>query len=146
MKVQEIILHCSATREGQFISTNDIDRWHRQRGFNKIGYHYVIYLDGSIHKGREDNENGAHCTGHNSKAIGVCYIGGCDKDLKPKDTRTEAQKEATYELINILMTQYHLTLSDVHCHNEYVVKACPSHSIEQFRREYTEWEKRQNKN
>ena len=48
-KITEIIIHCSATTEGKDFSVEDIDRWHRQRGFNGIGYHFVIYRDGSIH-------------------------------------------------------------------------------------------------
>ena len=47
-KINEIIIHCSATKEGKDFKAADIDRWHRERGFNKIGYHYVIDLDGTI--------------------------------------------------------------------------------------------------
>ncbi|MBP5691206.1 MAG: N-acetylmuramoyl-L-alanine amidase, partial [Bacteroidaceae bacterium] len=75
-KITEIIIHCSATPQGVDYTVADIDRWHRQRGFNKIGYHYVIYRDGSIHQGRPVEEIGAHCIGHNAHSIGVCYIGG----------------------------------------------------------------------
>ena len=39
-----IIVHCSATPEGRDVSVADIDRWHRERGFDGIGYHYVVYL------------------------------------------------------------------------------------------------------
>ena len=60
MKVKDIILHCAATPEGKVFTAKDIDRMHRQRGFRKIGYHYVIDLDGKVEKGRADNENGAH--------------------------------------------------------------------------------------
>ena len=51
-KISTIIVHCSATPEGKSFTVADIDRWHRQRGFASIGYHYVVYLDGSIHTGR----------------------------------------------------------------------------------------------
>lgn len=88
MKVQEIIIHCSATKEGVDFKAKDIERWHKQRGFKKIGYHYVIDLDGTIEQGRKETENGAHTVGHNSIALGICYIGGLDKNGKPKDTRT----------------------------------------------------------
>lgn len=110
MKVEEIILHCSATVEGKPFTAADIDRWHRERGFRKIGYHYVIDLDGKIEVGRELFEDGAHCIGHNSKAIGICYIGGLGKDGKPKDTRTIEQKEVLFEVIYTLMEKYNLTL------------------------------------
>lgn len=87
--INEIIVHCSATAEGKDFTVADIKKWHLQRGFNDIGYHYVIYRDGSINKGRDESIIGAHCTGHNSYSIGVCYIGGVGIDGKtPKDTRT----------------------------------------------------------
>ena len=62
-KIKEIIIHCSATREGRNYTVADIDRWHRERGFFCIGYHFVIYRDGSIHVGRSVEEVGAHCKG-----------------------------------------------------------------------------------
>ena len=98
-EITEIIIHCSATVEGKHFTVEDIDRWHKARGWQGIGYHYVIYLDGSIHRGRDLNKIGAHCTGHNKNSIGICYIGGVDKNNKPKDTRTEAQKESLEQLI-----------------------------------------------
>lgn len=78
-KIKEIIIHCSATKEGRNFTVADIDRWHRERGMRCIGYHFVIYRDGSIHVGRAIEEVGAHCKGHNSISIGICYIGGLSK-------------------------------------------------------------------
>jgi len=75
-KIDKIIVHCSATPEGRHVTVKDIDRWHRDRGFSEIGYHHVIYLDGSIHPGRPEEKAGAHTVGHNTTSIGVCYIGG----------------------------------------------------------------------
>lgn len=89
--INEIIVHCSATAEGKDFTTAQIKQWHLARGFSDIGYHWVIYRDGSVHAGRDESKIGAHCTGHNSYSIGVCYIGGCASDGKtPKDTRTDA--------------------------------------------------------
>lgn len=91
--INEIIIHCSATPEGKDYTVEQIKQWHKQRGFSDIGYHYVIYRDGSIHSGRPIERIGAHCLKHNAHSIGVCYIGGVAKDGKtPKDTRTDAQK------------------------------------------------------
>lgn len=143
MKVKEIILHCAATPEGKAFTAKDIDRMHRQRGFRKIGYHYVIDLNGKVEKGRADNENGAHTIGHNSIALGICYIGGVAKDGKtPKDTRTEQQKVALYELVNELMEKYNLTLDDVHGHYEFANKACPSFKMEIFKEEFNDYFKK----
>ena len=67
--IKEIIVHCSATPEGKDFTVLDIKKWHLERGFSDIGYHYVIYRDGSINKGRDESKIGAHCTGHNSYSI-----------------------------------------------------------------------------
>ena len=80
--INKIIIHCSATPEGKNFTVKQIDACHRQRGFNGIGYHFVIYLDGSIHVGRALAKAGAHCKGNNAHSIGVCYIGGVAADGK----------------------------------------------------------------
>lgn len=127
--INEIIVHCSATPEGRNVTVKDIDTWHKQRGFRCIGYHYVIYLDGSVHVGRPESQVGAHCLGHNSHSIGVCYIGGVAKDGKtPKDTRTDAQKESLIKLIKELKVKY--PKATVHGHREYANKACPSFDVQ----------------
>ena len=106
-RLDEIIIHCSATPEGKDFTVEDIRKWHKQRGFNDIGYHYVIYRNGSIHAGRPVAQAGAHCRGHNANSIGICYIGGLAKNGKtPKDTRTEAQKVAIEQLLKELHNRY----------------------------------------
>lgn len=90
-----IVVHCTATPEGRDVTVADIDRMHRARGWKKIGYHYVVYRDGSVHEGRPVAEVGAHVYGHNANSIGVVYVGGVSADGKtPKDTRTPAQRRA----------------------------------------------------
>lgn len=137
--VNEIILHCSATIEGNDIGIETIRKWHINRGFNDIGYHYVIYIDGSVHEGRNEDKIGAHCTGRNKNSIGICYIGGLDKEKEPKDTRTEEQKISMYQLVDKILDKYKLTVDNVHCHYEYANKACPSFKIEDFREEFQNW-------
>lgn len=123
--IKEIIVHCSATPEGKDFTVEDIRRWHLQRGFSDIGYHYVIYRDGSVHEGRNESISGAHCTGHNTISIGICYIGGCTKDGKtPKDTRTDAQKKSLLSLLRELQERY--PKATIHGHREFTNKACPS--------------------
>ena len=97
-----IIIHCSATRAEQDITAADIESWHRARGFWTIGYHYVIRLDGTIEPGRDVTLDGAHCMGWNKRAIGICYVGGLDKDGRPADTRTDAQRTALIRLVKAL--------------------------------------------
>lgn len=123
--IKELIVHCSATPEGKDYSVDTIRQWHLQRGFSDIGYHYVVYRDGSIHIGRDESIIGAHCTGHNTNSIGICYIGGCAVDDKtPKDTRTEAQKNSLLKLLGELKKKYPKAV--IHSHKDYANKACPS--------------------
>lgn len=135
-KTNMIILHCSATKEGANFKASDIKKWHKQQGWSDIGYHYIIDLDGTIEEGRDIRYVGAHCSGKNATSVGICYVGGCDKDMKTKDTRTPQQKQAMYVLVQYLMNKYNLNIDQVHCHNEYAQKDCPSFRINQFRAEY----------
>lgn len=109
-KINTIYVHCSATPEGKPFNAKAIDEMHRARGFKKIGYHYVVLLDGTVEKGRSEEEIGAHVQGHNANSIGVCYIGGIGRDaqghLKAKDTRTPEQKAALRQLMVQLKLKY----------------------------------------
>ena len=127
-KITKIILHCSATPEGRDYTVADIDRWHKQRGWQGIGYHYVVYRDGSVHPGRPVEQIGAHTSGHNTNSIGVCYIGGVAADGEtPKDTRTPAQRAALRDLVELLRAEY--PSATIHGHREFANKACPSFNI-----------------
>ena len=119
-----IVVHCTATVEGKDYTVDDVRKWHKARGFTDIGYHYLIYRDGSIHAGRNVNLAGAHTAGYNSNSIGVCYVGGLAADAKtPKDTRTEAQKAALLRLLTDLRKLY--PHASIHGHREFQNKACP---------------------
>ncbi|NDV79766.1 N-acetylmuramoyl-L-alanine amidase [Dysgonomonas sp. 511] len=126
-KINKIIIHCSATRQGEHFTTDDIDRWHRARGFRKIGYHFVVYLDGSVHPGRMLEEVGAHTVGHNTYSVGICYIGGTDAEGNPKDTRTDEQKIALRAIVETLRSAF--PNAAVHGHCEFAAKACPSFDV-----------------
>lgn len=128
--IKEIIVHCSATPEGKDFTVADIRKWHLQRGFSDIGYHYVIYRDGTVNKGRSENITGAHCTGHNSISIGICYIGGVEKDGKtPKDTRTDTQKKSMLILLKGLKRRF--PLAKIYPHYKFAAKACPCFNAEE---------------
>ena len=126
-QITQIIIHCSATPEGKDYTVADIDRWHKARGFKMIGYHYVIYRDGSIHTGRPLEMVGAHCTGHNTHSIGICYIEGLDLTGRAKDTRTPAQKDSLWALVQALRKQF--PNATVHGHNEFANKDCPCFEV-----------------
>lgn len=123
--INEIIVHCTATPEGKDYTVADIDKWHKARGWKGIGYHYVIYRDGSIHQGRPETKIGAHCQGHNDNSIGVVYVGGLASNGKtPKDTRTDAQKKSLENLLKQLKQKY--PKATIHGHRDFAAKACPS--------------------
>lgn len=124
--INKIIIHCSATREGQKFSVDTIRSWHTDKGWSDIGYHYVVHLDGSISYGRSIERIGAHTRGHNTGSIGICYIGGVESDGKtPKDTRTLEQKESLLDLIRTLKKLN--SNATVYSHRDFAAKACPSY-------------------
>lgn len=130
-KIDKIIIHCSATPEKRHHDVKDITRWHLARGFNTIGYHYLIHLDGTIETGRAIHLNGAHCSGQNRNSIGICYVGGMTKDMKKaKDTRTPEQKDSLIKLMHELIYKYNKDMT-IHGHNEYANKACPSFNVQE---------------
>lgn len=127
--INKLIIHCTATPEGRKTSIEEITKWHKARGFRTIGYHYVIHLDGSIGRGRPEDEIGAHCKGQNANSIGISYVGGLDVYGKtPKDTRTPEQKHSLKILIEALQDKY--IGATIHPHNEFANKACPSFKLE----------------
>jgi len=125
-EIDKIIVHCSATREGQDIPVETIKKWHVEgRGWSDIGYHFYIDINAKIWKGRDIQKIGAHCSGNNRSSIGICYCGGVEADGKtPKDTRTESQKESLLSVLKTLKAMF--PDSTIYSHNEFANKACPS--------------------
>lgn len=138
--IQKIIIHCSVTKPGQLCNAKIIDKWHKEKGYKCIGYHYVILPDGTIETGRKEQEKGSHCLGYNSDSIGICYIGGLDKDGKPTDTRTIEQKIALINLIQDLCSRY--KIKSIAGHNFYNKnKACPCFNAKEEYKYYINDEK-----
>ena len=104
-EIEEIQIHCSATREGHAITADEIRKWHKARGWSDIGYHYIIGFQG-IEFGRPLHRMPASAKGHNKHAAAVCYIGGLDSNGKAKDTRTPRQKELLIKIIKQLKAKY----------------------------------------
>ena len=144
-RIDYIAVHCTASREGQAQTVEQIRSAHKKQGWSDIGYHYVVTLDGRVHLGRDVDQAGAHVSGYNSNSIGVVYVGGLENDphkeysrLKAKDTRTDAQKAALLSLLMDLRKLYpyakiqgHRDFSPDKNHNGTIepsewIKQCPS--------------------
>lgn len=108
--IKKIVIHTTATFEGKPFDAKAIDAMHRRMGWKMIGYHWVVLLDGTIEKGRDEEMVGSHVRGHNTNSIGVVYVGGLGRDGKgrivAKDTRTCEQKVALAKLIHELSKRY----------------------------------------
>ncbi len=135
--INKIILHCTATPEGREVSAATIKKWHTDKGWSDIGYHYVVGLKGNVELGRPVERQGAHVRGKNKDSIGISYVGGCDSKMNPKDTRTEDQVLALDELIANLMDKY--PGSTLHGHNEFSAKACPSFDVQEEYKDIIEY-------
>ena len=140
VKYNRIILHCSATSEGDNITTDTIRGWHTSppRNWSDIGYHFIILNDGmgTVERGRPVWRNGAHTKGHND-TIGICYVGGIDGMGDPCDTMTDIQECAFFELVDQL--RFVFGPIPIHGHNEFSSKACPSFNVlEKWGRTFTQ--------
>nr|WP_320039507.1 N-acetylmuramoyl-L-alanine amidase [uncultured Bacteroides sp.] len=105
-EINLIVIHCTATRSDQPFTQANLERSHRERGFNGIGYHYYIRRDGSIKSTRPLDKVGAHAKGYNAHSIGICYEGGLNALGKPTDTRTEWQRHSLRVLLLTLLRDY----------------------------------------
>lgn len=122
--VIEVIIYCSDTSASDSIDVEDIDRWHRVRGFECCGYHYVIKTNGEIQLGRSTDYIGAHCLCENGRSIGICYIGGRAPSGIVADTRTYAQKISIAYLLGLLIRQFP-NIRYIRGHNDFFTMACP---------------------
>lgn len=146
-ELKYLVIHCTATAEGREVTSSEIRHWHTDpvskggRGWRQVGYTDMIHLDGTVERLVKNNEdarvdsweitNGAK--GYNSVSRHVVYVGGCDKRLKPKDTRTAAQKAA----LRAYVLDFHRRFPKVkiigHC--ELAAKACPSFDVRKWLKE-----------
>jgi len=131
-----IVIHCSDSKFGSSIL---IDQWHRERGWDNVGYHFVILngqvenntfmecMDGSIERGRDIDKSGAHAKGYNDH-IGICLIG--------VDRFTDAQFESLKDLLLELRRKYQIDFKNVIGHNEVSTKSCPNFNVQAYLKEF----------
>lgn len=146
-ELKYLVIHCTATPEGREVTGADIRRMHTSpvskggRGWKQVGYTDLIRLDGTVERLVNNNEdawvdpweitNGAK--GYNAVSRHVVYAGGCDKGMKPKDTRTAGQRAALEKYVR----DFHARHPKVRIigHNEVAAKACPSFDVQKWLRD-----------
>ena len=124
--IEYIVIHCSATMPSMDVPIERVKKWHLDRGWSDIGYHYYITRDGEIHKGRNLSTIGAHVRGYNKNSIGICYEGGINESGEPEDNRTIAQKKSLLKVVEILKFVFSGAIAQGHRDFPNVKKACPS--------------------
>lgn len=132
LPIKFLTIHCAATPEGRDVKPETIEQWDIAK-FGQKSYHWIVSLDGSMHRSLADDRKGAHVGGHNTGNIGICYVGGMDAKMKaPKDTRTDAQKAALLTLVRTYMGRYPGIVIRGHRDWPEVRKACPSFSVAEW--------------
>lgn len=130
LPIHSLTIHCAATPEGRDVKAKTIDDWDRAK-FGQVSYHWVIELDGTAVRGLRDDQKGAHVGGKNTGNLGICYVGGMDKQMKvPKDTRTPAQIATMARLVRDYRKQYPGIVIRGHRDWPGVAKACPSFNVD----------------
>ena len=136
--INKLIVHCADTPNGRKNTVEDIDAWHRKAGFLRssvyrkafnpslysIGYHYVVYPDGTVHTGRSESEVGAHARGHNAHSIGICLLG--------KDKFTQAQWDSLKRLLEQKQREYPEAVILGHYEVDAYGKTCPNFDVQEY--------------
>lgn len=124
-----VVVHCSATAPDMDIGRDEIDAWHRARGWNGVGYHFVIRRDGELEYGRQPTKKGAHAgAAYNNRSLSICLIGGVDAAGRPAASFTPAQWATLARLLAALKLVW--PAAEVIGHNEVSAKACPSFNVQ----------------
>jgi N-acetylmuramoyl-L-alanine amidase len=131
--IKAITIHCSASKPSMKVNAKVIERWHRERGFFKIGYHYVILRDGVVELGRTLDEVGAHVKDYNKGNIGICLVGGLNQDTgKPEDNFTPIQYKELKHLLDYLLQRF--PRAEIKGHRDWpgVKKDCPCFDVKKW--------------
>lgn len=139
-QLKYLIIHCTATPGGREVSGDDIRRWHLSpkpegRGWKQVGYTDMVHLDGRVERLAANNEdaqvdsfeitNGA--VGVNDVSRHIVYVGGIDRFMRPKDTRTVAQFASLKKYVRDFVKRF--PFAKVAGHNQFSSKACPSFNV-----------------
>lgn len=124
-----LTIHCTATPEGRDVSARILEEWAVSR-FGQKSYHWIVLLDGAMHRGIPDDRRGAHVGGANTSNIGIAYVGGMDAEMRrAKDTRTAGQKKSLLTLVRTYIARYPGIAILGHRDWPGVKKDCPSFDV-----------------
>lgn len=126
--IDTIFMHYTATYDDDDIGRDEIDQMHKANGWNGIGYHFVIRLDGTVEKGRPVEQVGAHVKGHNEDSLGIVLVGGLRRETGPDigvDTRTPEQKASAKMLVSKIMEFF--PIKEVRGHMDVAATQCPAY-------------------
>ena len=104
-QIKRIFVHCTAGPQNQKIE-DILNYWKKVRGWKDPGYHYIIKADGEVVQLQPENKPSNGVQGYNSTSINVCYIGGVDKQGRPVDNRTDAQKASLATVLRDLHKRF----------------------------------------
>ena len=131
-RIDYIAVHCAATKASMDIGASDIRRWHKDRGWSDIGYHYVIRRDGTLEEGRPLERAGTHGKNFNNNSIGICMVGGLDKSGEPENNFTDDQ----FTTLRLLLHNLHARFPEAEIlgHRDFprVAKACPCFDVKEW--------------
>jgi N-acetyl-anhydromuramyl-L-alanine amidase AmpD len=118
--INKIVIHCSESPNGREDTAEDIHRWHKEKGWDGIGYHYVIERKGKLVSGRPEYWQGAHASGHNKNSLGICLIG------------TDEFNVDQFSILDNLLRKLKIKYPGVKIigHNEVSIKTCPGFNVQ----------------
>lgn len=144
--LKRLVIHCTATPEGREVKSEEIRHWHTDpvskggRGWKQVGYTDMFHLDGTVERLVDNNEdsqvdfwevtNGA--SGFNATSRHIVYVGGCDKNFQPKDTRTAEQRKAMENYVREFHKLFPCVEICGHRDLPGVNKSCPSFDVKKW--------------
>ena len=126
-----IVIHCTQTPSDMDFGVDKVTQWHKNRGFDTIGYHYLIKRDGTLQEGRQQDEVGAHAVAVNGTSIGICMIGGSNKNGDWENNFNEEQFSTLKEIVTKLKDKYNIEKVIGHYEVD-DVKKCPSFNVKEW--------------
>ena len=123
-----IVIHCTQTPEDMDVDVEKVTTWHKNRGFDTIGYHYLIKRDGTLQVGRDEDVTGAHAVAVNGTSIGVALVGGGTVDMGWENNFKPEQFETLKSILLKLKDKYDIKKIIGHYEVD-TKKECPSFNV-----------------